>query len=105
MTYLARSVSGRVRQPGLWLRAALIQNLVPQDAPQSLDAVSPGDLLTFLVRPPGIGDGHFIDAPFALGDFGGDLRLKTEAIGLESDAGQHFARSEERRVGKECRSR
>jgi len=45
--------------------------------------VPPSDLFSFLIRPPGLGDWHFIGAPFAFANFGGDFWLKPKAVGFQ----------------------
>ena len=65
--------------------------MVADDAPEGLDAVFPGDFLAFFVGSASVGDGDFIDAPIALGNFGGNFGLEAEAVGFESDTLEDFA--------------
>src|SRR2546423_5159723 len=74
----------------------LVGEFVPDDAPQRLDAVFPGNLFAFFVCAPRITNRHFVNAPFVPCDLCRNLRFKSKSVRL---------RSEERRVGKECRSR
>src|SRR5215471_18190408 len=67
-----------------------IKQVVAQDAPESGEAVAPGDFLAFGVGAAGVGDGHFVDSPVALGDFSGDFGFEAEAIRFELDVLQDF---------------
>ena len=55
------------------------------DTPDGADAVFPIDLLALGVGAPMVGDSNFVDADTLLGERGGDLWLKTEAIFLDWD--------------------
>src|SRR5262249_8214840 len=71
----------------------LVEHPVAHDAEERLKGVLEADLLAFLVRAAGVGDGDFVDAPGrpALGDLRRELRLEPESVGLQRDALQHLA--------------
>src|ERR1041385_1471478 len=68
-----------------------VRKTIADDAPKSLDAIFPGDFLTFFISASRIGNGHFVDAPIPFCDFGGNFRLESEAIGPELDALEDLA--------------
>src|SRR5205809_6181598 len=60
----------------------LIAEFIPDNAPQCLEAVFPGNLLAFLVGAAGVGDRDFVDAPLVLGDLCRDLRFESKPVDL-----------------------
>src|SRR5262249_56431728 len=70
----------------------LVEHPVAHDAEERLKGVLEPDLLAFLVRAPGVGDGASEDAPARrpLADLRRDLRLEPEPVGLHLDALQHL---------------
>src|SRR5213079_3119044 len=59
--------------------------------PQRFDAISPTDLLSFLVCAPVIRDPHFIYSQLHPRDLDRNLRLKSESVLLELDRLNHVA--------------
>src|SRR6266850_5760147 len=64
----------------------LIEEPVPDDAPDRTDAVLPGDLLPRCIIPPVIGHGNFINSAAESRDLEGELGLEPEAIRAEPQA-------------------
>src|SRR5690606_10941740 len=62
---------------------------VLEERPGGGDGVPAGDLLTLIKVAPVIGDRHLDQPIAALGNLGGDLRLKVEAPRMERDVGNH----------------
>src|SRR5688572_3475563 len=52
--------------------------------------VAPSDLLSLFIRSAIIRDSHLKDSAAALGYFGGDLWLKTEAVFLDYNTSEQF---------------
>src|SRR2546426_3799966 len=63
----------------------LIAEFIPDNAPQCLEAVFPGNLLAFLVGAAGVGDRDFVDAPLVLGDLCRDLRFESKPVRFDLD--------------------
>src|ERR1700741_63797 len=68
-----------------------VPQLVPDDAPQRLNAVFPGDFLPLFVSSSRVTDRDLVDTPVAFGDLRRNLRLEPEPVGLYLDTLQHFA--------------
>ena len=60
-------------------------------APNSTHSVLPINFFAFGVGAAVVGDGDFVDADAATGDFGGDLRFEAEAVFLDGDALEDLA--------------
>ncbi len=57
------------------------EEVVLEDVPERLETILDADLLALLVGASVVGDGHLVGATAQLGDLGGHLHLKTEALG------------------------
>src|ERR1700686_5734919 len=72
-------------------RPRLVAELIADNAPQSLDAVFPGNLLAFFVRAPRISNRHFVDAPLVLCDLGRNLRFESKSVRLDLNSRQNLS--------------
>jgi hypothetical protein len=68
-----------------------IEKIETKDVPERGKTVFPGDLLSFRIRPSGIRDGHFINAPVASRDLRCAFRLKAETIRFQAKALHYLA--------------
>src|SRR2546428_3522555 len=69
----------------------LIAEFIPDNAPQCLEAVFPGNLLAFLVGAAGVGDRDFVDAPLVPGDLCRDLRFESKPVRFDLDSCEYFS--------------
>ena len=71
-------------------RPESIEKFIANDVEEGGDPVPPADFFAFVVIPAGIGNGHFVETAFQLGQLYGDLWLEPEALGSEPDLVEEF---------------